>query len=299
MTYEVVHKEPIYRLYKASTVSSAHAVRVACDFVRIFLPLIIIFATHGLWKKTGTYRERPRVNFDGRYLLLLMSGEQYVFSSTLPVLNAAENSHFVVSQLDHQWISHTDEQDTEIAITVPTHNLTFNTLIYFVFFNYTLDYHSSVEAEAALCDTVHLSSSTAALDILGRVAADQRMPFRWRERYELFDEDRLDVEYYTPIQIMERIIRQPFNIRLDRKLQLETTSEGSIDQFQFKLKAVIAEDEFVYKTDFWELLKWGAVQYVFAFITVNYFTNSFLNCLFRNQVIEVVPCCEALQGNLK
>ncbi|VDL63384.1 unnamed protein product [Nippostrongylus brasiliensis] len=232
MTYEVVHKE-------AQDES-------------------IVWAM-GLWKKTGTYRERPRVNFDGRYLLLLMSDEQYIFSSTLPVLNAAENSHFVVSQLDHQWISHTDEQDIETAITVPTRNLTFNTLIYFVFFNYTLDYHSSVEAEVALCDTVHLSSSTTALDILGRVAADQKMPFRWRERYELFDEDRLD----------------------------------------FKLKAVIAEDEFVYKTDFWELLKWGAVQYVFAFITVNYFTNSFLNCLFRNQVIEVVPCCEALQGNLK
>ncbi|VDO62791.1 unnamed protein product [Haemonchus placei] len=46
MVHEVVHKEPLYRTYTASTASFAYATKLLFDFIRILLPLTIIFATH-------------------------------------------------------------------------------------------------------------------------------------------------------------------------------------------------------------------------------------------------------------
>ncbi|KAK5975398.1 hypothetical protein GCK32_012857, partial [Trichostrongylus colubriformis] len=291
MVYEVVHKEPIYRTYTASTVSFAYVTKVLFDFIRIFLPFVIIFATHGLWKKTGTYREKPQVIFDGRYLLLMGSTDQYYFTSTLPVLNKAERSHFVTAQVDHQRIPMDGDLDElQIDIAMPRSNLTGASLIYFIFLNYTLDYHSYVEAEVALHGSLPLLNSTSSVTIFGRLAADQKLPFRWREHYSIFEANRRDVEHYTPQEITRKIIKQPFSVRIDRKMQFQTNSDDS--QIHLKMRIAVAEDEFTYKTDIWELLKWAAVQYFIAFLVVNYLIRNFLSCLFGNRLIEVVPCCK-------
>uniref|UniRef100_A0A7I4YMQ3 Transmembrane protein 231 n=1 Tax=Haemonchus contortus TaxID=6289 RepID=A0A7I4YMQ3_HAECO len=293
MVHEVVHKEPLYRNYTASTASFAYATKLLFDFIRIFLPLTIIFATHGLWKKTGTYREKPQVTFDGRYLLVIGSTDQYSFTSTLPVLNKAERSHFVAAQLDYQWIpldNFQDELQIDIAVSIP--NVTVNELAYFIFLNYSLNYHSLVEAEVALYGSLPLLNTTSAVTVFGRLAADQTMPFRWREYYKVIEGDRRDVEHYTPHELALRITRLPFNVRINRKMQFQTSSQDS--QIHLKLRVVISEDEFTYKTDIWELLKWAAVQYIVTFIVLNHLINSFLSCLFGNRLIEVVPCCKRL-----
>ncbi|KAE9421481.1 hypothetical protein Angca_002208, partial [Angiostrongylus cantonensis] len=282
--------QPLYRTYNASTVSFAYVTKTVFDFIRIFLPLVIIFATHGLWKKTGTYRERPQVAFEGRYLLLLRSGDQYSFSSTLPILNNADSSHYSVSHLDYQWIPlPANDYELQLDIFVPMSNASFDSLIYFIFLKYRLDYHSDVEAGVALYDSFQLPSSTTSLTVLGTLASDQKQPFRWREYYELLNYTRRDAEHYKPGEIMRRITIQPFNVR---KMQLPMGKAASDSQFHLKMIAIVSEDEFTYRCDMWELLKWAAVQYATVFIVVNFLINSFLNFLFRNRLLDAVPCCK-------
>lgn len=296
MVYEIVHREVLYRVYSASTVSFAYATKLSFDCIRIFLPLVLIFATHGLWKKTGRYYERPQVSFGGRYLLVMGSAEEYYFTSTLPVLNRAESSHFVASQLSYETTSISVDQDEfHVHITMPRSNMSSLSLTYFIFLNYSLKYHSDVKAEVALCDSVQLTSPSSSLTVLGRLAADQKLPFRWRELYQLFDPDRFDSAYFTPEEIMGRIARQPFSARIDRKMQLQNSDEEGAGHFRLTLRIVVADDEFTYRTDVWELLKWAAVQYVTALLVVNYLLSGFLSSLFRNRLIEAVSCCNPLQ----
>ncbi|KAK6044422.1 hypothetical protein COOONC_18073, partial [Cooperia oncophora] len=156
----------------------------------------------GLWKKTGTYREKPHVVYGGRYLLVIGSAERYFFSSTIPALNKADHSYFVGAQLDYQWIPIDDMQDElQIDIAMPRSNLSINSLVYFIFLNYTLDYHSFVEAEVTLYGSLPLSNSTSSVTIFGRLAADQKLPFRWRENYRMFEPNHRDIEHYSPTEL--------------------------------------------------------------------------------------------------
>ncbi|VDM55988.1 unnamed protein product [Angiostrongylus costaricensis] len=223
------------------------------------------------------------VNYElGRYLLLLRSGDQYSFSSTLPILNNADNSHYSVSQLDYQWIPLPEnDYELQLDVFVPMSNVSFDSLIYFIFLKYRLDYHSDVEAEVVLYDSLQLSSSTTSLTVLGTLASDQKQPFRWREYYELLNYTRRDAEHYKPGEIMRRITIQPFNVRLD-----------SDSQFHLKMRAIVSEDEFTYRCDMWELLKWAAVQYATVFTVVNFLIDSLLSFLFRNRLVDAVPCCK-------
>ncbi|KAK6019380.1 hypothetical protein OSTOST_14986 [Ostertagia ostertagi] len=72
------------------------------------------------------------------------------------------------------------------------------------------------QAEVALHGSLPLTESTSSVTIFGRLAADQKLPFRWRELYHIFEPNRRDIEHYTPQEITRRITQQPFNVRIDR-----------------------------------------------------------------------------------
>uniref|UniRef100_A0A0N4W5S6 Transmembrane protein 231 n=1 Tax=Haemonchus placei TaxID=6290 RepID=A0A0N4W5S6_HAEPC len=127
---------------------------------------------------------------------------------------------------------------------------------------------------------------------LGGICSGMATCFRWREYYKVIEGDRRDVEHYTPHELALRITKLPFNVRLNRQVPPLLTEVDS--QIHLKLRVVISEDEFTYKTDIWELLKWAATQYIVTFIVLNHLINSFLSCLFGNRLIEVVPCCKRL-----
>ncbi|VDK72434.1 unnamed protein product [Cylicostephanus goldi] len=133
----------------------------------------------GLWKKTGTYRERPYVTFEGKYFILLESSNGLLYTSTLPVLNTADPSHFTMSEVQQQWIRE-ENQDSEFTMNIWLPNMgNFpKNVIFFIFFNYRLDYHSQVEAEVILHDSLQVAENTSSATILGRMAADQKEPFR-------------------------------------------------------------------------------------------------------------------------
>lgn len=54
------------------------------------------------------------MTFEGRYLVMLQSADQLVFSSTLPVLNSADPSHFSVAQIEYIW-KHDNEGDDWVS----------------------------------------------------------------------------------------------------------------------------------------------------------------------------------------
>uniref|UniRef100_A0A1I7WML3 Transmembrane protein 231 n=1 Tax=Heterorhabditis bacteriophora TaxID=37862 RepID=A0A1I7WML3_HETBA len=72
----------------------------------------------GLWKKTGSYREKPKVTFEGRYLIISQSGEDYSFTSTIPVLNTADINHLSVAEVEHYWIGTENEELERIVLAV-------------------------------------------------------------------------------------------------------------------------------------------------------------------------------------
>ncbi|PAV65657.1 hypothetical protein WR25_12748 [Diploscapter pachys] len=156
--------------------------------------------TRGVWKKDGTFRETPKVDFANDYLIVAEGINNYALSSTFLVLNSAEFEHFSPAQVftsrNGNWMN--------ILLTMDRKNVTSISLTYILPFIYQLDYHSAVEAQLVLTDSVHIDESTS------------------------------------------------------------------------RVKLLIAEDEFIYKTDFWELIKWAWIQYFSVFVIVYLITEKFL-----------------------
>ncbi|PAV65747.1 hypothetical protein WR25_19704 [Diploscapter pachys] len=113
--------------------------------------------TRGVWKKDGTFRETPKVDFANDYLIVAEGINNYALSSTFLVLNSAEFENFSPAQVftsrNGNWMN--------ILLTMDRKNVTSTSLTYILPFTYRLDYHSAVEAQLVLTDSIHIDESTS------------------------------------------------------------------------------------------------------------------------------------------
>ena len=76
-----------------------------------------------------------------------------------------------------------------------------------------------------------------------------------------------------------------YNFRPHISLHSSTSNSLTLD-----LQLLIAEDEFIYRTDFWELIKWAWIQYFSVFVIVYLITEKFL----ENVLSSIEPTIEKL-----
>ncbi|CAD6195461.1 unnamed protein product [Caenorhabditis auriculariae] len=296
MVHEEVFKEPQYRIYRAPSCSWASFYSTIINVLRIFLPVLIIFSTHGLWKKYDVYREVPRIEFEGRHVIWATTKTSSSFvASSFAVLNVASDdvrttfiSYFLVDDPSKKL------QKLTIALRIHTGNDTLDLLNFQYFVNFKLDYNLVINAELLLTDCIHLTIPTSEAQITALLDVDQSQPFRGDENFELIDETRIDIDHYQPNAILERAMEQPIGLKLSRKSQVLLPTSQQSDYFKLSLNILIGEMEFKYKTNFWQLIKWAWIQYFAVYYVINHLLNSISSFLFSNHVFYTVDSANKL-----
>lgn len=168
-----------------------------------------------------------------------------------------------------------------------TQNLSINTLIYAFSLRMRLDYHSIVDTELFLTDTIQLTSPIAQIQTIARLSMDQSNPFFTKEHIRIIDRRRQDVEHYQIHSVLKRITGAPIALKMERKSTLLLSAPSSPQSLSISLSLAVPEMEFIYKTGFWELLKWFWIQYLASFTIVDYVFTSCTSYMFRNRVFYV------------
>lgn len=295
MVHVEIFREPIYRSYRASECSWAAFYIKLCNIFRYFLPILVVFLTDGLWKKTNTFREVPDLSVTGDFIVYGYGSDRSIISSSYAVLNAAASTEQLsTSQLLHHISDVKDIENIpsttkslQVKFQMSTQNVSINTLIYAFSLKMKLGYHSVIETELFLTDTIQLPSATSSIETIGRVSIDQSIPFETSSSYEQFkiiDRRRESVEHYFIQSILKRITHSPLALKIDRKSTLLLSAPSTQSTLSLSLNLSISEMEFIYKTGFWELMKWFWIQYLAAFFISNSIFNSISSFLFQNHV---------------
>ncbi|ULT97340.1 hypothetical protein L3Y34_005272 [Caenorhabditis briggsae] len=299
MPHIEIFREPVYRSYRSAECSWAAFYIKLVNIFRYFLPILMIFLTDGLWKKTNTFREVPSVSVTGDFIVYGYGHQKSIISSSYPVLNAAASAEqFSTSQILHHFEEVNDNennipsfqksnQNLHIDFQMTTQNVSINTLIYAFSLKMKLDYHSIVDAELFLIDTIHLASPTSKVQTTARLTVDQSIPFKSREKFKLIEKRRQDVQHYQIQSVIKRIAEAPISWNMERKSTLLLSAASPPSTLSLTLFLSIPEMEFTYKTGFWELLKWFWIQYLAAYFIIDHIFASLTSYLFRNRVFYV------------
>uniref|UniRef100_A0A1I7ULT1 Transmembrane protein 231 n=1 Tax=Caenorhabditis tropicalis TaxID=1561998 RepID=A0A1I7ULT1_9PELO len=297
MPHVEIYREPVYRIYRSSECSWASFYIKLVNVFRYFLPILIIFLTDGLWKKTNTFREVPNLSVTGDFIVYAYGHDRSIIATSYPVLNAAASSEQLSTS---QFLHHFDEieqhqipstqrtsKNLEIQFQMSTQNLSINTLIYAFSLRMQLDYHSIVDTELFLTDTLHFTHPTSKIQTTARLSIDQSQPFQSREQFKIIDKKRQDTEHYQIKTVLKRISESLISFEMERKSTLLLSAPSPPSTLSLSLQLSISEMEFTYKTGFWELMKWFWIQYLAAFFIVDHIFSSITSYMFRNRVFYV------------
>ncbi|EFP01100.1 hypothetical protein CRE_17636 [Caenorhabditis remanei] len=188
-----LEKRPVYRTYRSSECSWAAFYIKSINIFRYFLPILIIFLTDGLWKKTNAFREVPDVSVTGDFIVYAFGYERSIISSSYSVLNSAASPdqlstsqilhHFSDSNSENSALYQKPNRNLNIQFQMSTQNLSINTVIYAFSLKMKLDYHSIIDSELFLTDTIQLPSfPTSQIQTTARLTVDQSVPFQSREK---------------------------------------------------------------------------------------------------------------------
>ncbi|KAF1758677.1 hypothetical protein GCK72_015136 [Caenorhabditis remanei] len=179
-------------------------------------------------------------------------------------------------------------RNLNIQFQMSTQNLSINTVIYAFSLKMKLDYHSIIDSELFLTDTIQFPSfPTSQIQTTARLTVDQSVPFQSREKFSIIDRRRQDVEHYQIHSVLRRISESPISWKMERKSSILLSAPSPPPTLSLSIFLSISEMEFTYRTGFWELMKWFWIQYFAVFYIIDYLFTSITSYLFRNHVFYV------------
>uniref|UniRef100_A0A0M3IMI4 Transmembrane protein 231 n=1 Tax=Ascaris lumbricoides TaxID=6252 RepID=A0A0M3IMI4_ASCLU len=299
MKYSVLHEEPYTRKYKASTCSAAFLCRTLTIIFALILPLVITFATQGMWKKYGEYGEQPSVQFKNRYIIMLKgaSNDDYFLWSTYPVLNQAEHSRLRIPIIEATTADYNDDGKTDLISISATFFVSENEKIFGAFwmllFEYRLDMRSRFSMETALVGDIDKLKPAYSLSITGDFNLEQSIPlqsFGWDLDHggPLINESDPDFLHYAPIEIMLRNSLRNFTTTLKRDVIVWSSKSMEKNSFVIRFSIRIPEQKLTYKSGLLELLKFAWIQYLSIFVIFHFIFSKLLKFVFENRIVSSI-----------
>ncbi|GMR49204.1 hypothetical protein PMAYCL1PPCAC_19399 [Pristionchus mayeri] len=290
MDSHVVHRQNRQIEYRSRSCTCGYFTRCLLTIITVLLPIPIIFASQGLWKKFGDYMEQPLLQFNYRYLILFESERGVRYATTLHSLESIPA--FLPSSVSSQNLDHNgDGRPDEITLTVavPTNVSYPSTLSLLFFFDTQLDYHDIIETETVLHLRVPLSSPHSLL-ITSPLTLHQLTPLTSSMQFPrvlISDTDPTRMRAF-PRDLMQTIANRPIGLQLARPMITPLTTTVVPNQFSIKLSLTVPASRIAYQTRFFELIKWAWIQYLAIAIIVYWVCEGIAAYLFENRIINAV-----------
>ncbi|KAH9490974.1 hypothetical protein Btru_032367 [Bulinus truncatus] len=296
--YEIF-SHPELRRYKTSVFSKATLLMFLILIVTFIPPLIIVYRSYGFWLREGTYREQPNVAFKKEFILqidLRNSIGPAVYSTfqqynqlmqswlRIPVVKAREDDTNGDGKYDML------DLDLEIPMDVADEVVGVKLLL---FFHYKLRKFSQFHMESLGYIDYVSPIPGASLHVYSDLRLRQKQLLGHKGTDVRFNTTLVNptspyADSYSLATIFKSYTSRNVTTVLQDANKIWTTGRASTTPFKISAIIIYPEEIIFYTPGFWNLIKWGWVQYVSVLLIFLYIFNKVKIFIFQHQLVPTV-----------
>lgn len=269
--FEIYSLPALYR-YKASIWSKPSFYVLAVLLLTFIPPLLVAYRSQGFWMTTNTYLEQPDVAYKKQLLFVadLASPGQYLAWSTYSNFNSLLQSNLRIPQvtsyeLDVNRDGLNDELSLNISLPLTSTEQVVRTQL-IVIFDYKLFRMSRFQMESLIYVSQSSPLSGSGVKVIGDLNMYQRTPLFHRGvdsryNYSIINSGSSFASDYDIFSILRNYSQRNVTTRLENSYSVWTPGRIATQPFTLNLTVSYPTEIIVYQPGFWELIKWGWVQY--------------------------------------
>ncbi|XP_077982675.1 transmembrane protein 231-like [Glandiceps talaboti] len=293
--YEV-YNHPVVVRYKTSICTKASIFMVIVIALTIIAPFLVAYTSEGFWMKYNIYREQGDIHYKHQLLMVLegATATEYHTWSTYHNYNMLKQEKLrvpIVKSREKDENRDGKADKLEIAIETPMlDSEDVYSVHLLLIFEYKLHRFSSLIMESMAYISYNSPRPGAQLTVDGQLNFKQNFPLNHRGRDDTFDYPVIDGE---SIYAADYEFTKIFKDYLDRNVS--TTYEnvypvwvsGRAAGKPFYIEATLRypEETIQYYTGFWQLIKWGWVQYLAILLIFVFLFERIKTFVFQNQIV--------------
>ena len=273
MTVYEIYSRPACWNYKASLCTKAFFFILITLLLTFIPPLLIAYRSQGFWKVTNTYMEQPNVRFKKQLILVLNLPQpgEYLAWSTYSNLNNLLQSNLripVVSSIETDTNGDGKFDQLNFTASVPlTNTESVTSFQLLLVFDYQLFRMSTFQMETLAFASHSSVSGGSSFTSFGNLRLDQKTPLRHRgvdTRFNttIIDSSSLAVSTYDFVNIFRSYSARNVTTQFTNDYSIWKSGRGTTQPFIIQTIINYPTEVIVYQPGFWELIKWGWVQYV-------------------------------------
>ncbi|XP_065212516.1 transmembrane protein 231-like [Planococcus citri] len=303
--YYVAYTKSISFKYKAALRSNVTVFLVLNSIFCFVLPFIFAYSSNGFWIKENSYREQPIVKFKYQYLIILeaktanshfsliCSTYQYLKSKTAYSNNC---SLMKVIEIDENEDGKNDRMKMTLHITNVS-SLDIDSFHLILIFDYKLHGECILSMEAMATASYIFSQPIGRLDIISELRADFKKPMICHVKHHKQNYTRIlsgISEQKNHIDAMYKIASHyasnNMNVNLKKVYYSKRFKSETADNEPLIVTADIhyGEQEILYKTRFWQLIKWAWVQYFSILALFIFLSRKMKRFVFQNRILQTI-----------
>jgi len=294
-----VYSKPVKTIYRSALISKASFYKFVGVCLTIISPLLIAYQSQGFWLTTNRYIEQPRVLFTKQILLIANTQNDggYVAWSTYTNFNMILGDNLriaTVSSFESDYNGDGKFDNLNMTIQIPlstSENIVGFQLV--LMFDYLLQRYSTFQMQTMAFIDYQSFSPGAIFTSYSDLNLVQKTPLYHRgsdTRYNqpIINSSSLSVYEYDLNRIFQVYSSRNLTTKLDNSYYTWKTGRGSTEPFTIQLSINYPVTTILYSTGFWELVKWGWVQYLAIYVVIKLLFNVLNNSVFSNQLFPTI-----------
>eukprot|EP00057_Strongylocentrotus_purpuratus_P013253 XP_011667727.1 PREDICTED: transmembrane protein 231 [Strongylocentrotus purpuratus] len=290
---------PIRTRYNASYCTKATVFAILAFLFTVIPPFLIAYRSEGFWIKEAFYREQPDVKFKHQILLVLHTDSQigYVTWSTYLNFNLLEQANLRIPLIksreeDSNRDGKNDKFLFSIEVPVLDTEKVLGAQVIFIF-DYRLYRFSDVRMES-MAYVSHTSAMPGAeLNVDGDLSLRLKQPLAHKgydTRYNdpIIDSTSVFAEDYSFSKIFSSYQQRNISTRFECDYPVWLTGRGTGQPFIIKGTIYYPEETIVYVPGFWQVIKFGWIQYLSVLFLFIFLMERVKTFVFENQIVNTI-----------
>lgn len=299
MTVIEIYSHSIVNRYKSSLCTKASLFVLVTLVLTFIPPLLIAYRSQGFWLTTNTYQEQPDIKFKKQALVILETQQpgQFLAWSTYSNFNSLLQSNLRIptvqsTESDVNGDGKFDQLNFTIQFPLTSTESITSVQVVLVF-DFKLYRMSTFQMESLAYITYSSLTPGASFTTFGDLRMYQKTPLRHRgtdTRFNtaIINSTSIFAADYDLTTILGNYVQRNITTVYAPNYPVWKSGRGATQPFTIEVIVNFPTETITYTPGFWELIKWGWVQYVTILLLFLWMFKKINVAVFSSQVFQTI-----------